>query len=98
MAVDATSVPVPHFLNIPRSADTLARPNLLSRYDCPALRASRKVITAPIVEPTVATTGYTYHGSRCVDTRIATRMSGPPKVGTGELSRIARKKSPNAPK
>src|SRR5579864_4931872 len=25
-------------------------------------------------------------------------MSGPPNVGTGELSRIARKKSPNAPK
>jgi hypothetical protein len=25
-------------------------------------------------------------------------MSGPPKVGSGELSRIARKKSPNAPK
>jgi hypothetical protein len=25
-------------------------------------------------------------------------MSGPPNVGSGELSRIARKKSPNAPK
>jgi hypothetical protein len=29
---------------------------------------------------------------------MARRMSGPPKVGTGELSRIARKKSPRAPK
>jgi hypothetical protein len=33
-----------------------------------------------------------------VAARIAIRMSGPAKVGRGELSRIARKKSPNAPK
>src|SRR5580698_9326665 len=51
-----------------------------------------------MVEPAVATAAYAYHGSRLVETRIATRISGPPKVGTGELSRIARKKSPNAPK
>jgi hypothetical protein len=29
---------------------------------------------------------------------IAIRISGPPNVGIGELSRIARKKSPKAPK
>src|SRR5580692_5495236 len=29
---------------------------------------------------------------------MAVRISGPPKVGIGELSRIARKKSPSAPK
>jgi len=35
-------------------------------------------------------------GSRWVAARIAVKMSGPPKVGRGELSRIAREKSPSA--
>src|SRR5580692_8276474 len=51
-----------------------------------------------MVDPAVATETYSYHGSRRVVTRMARRMSGPPKVGTGELSRIVRKKSPNAPR
>ena len=53
---------------------------------------------APITDPTVATAAYSYHGLRWLAARIAVRMSGPPNVGRGELSRIARKKSPSAPK
>jgi hypothetical protein len=98
MAVEATKVPVPHFLNTARNAETFACPNLLSRCASPAFRASRKVRYAPIVDPIVATAAYSYHGLRRVETRIARRISGPPKVGTGELSRIVRKKSPNAPR
>src|SRR5271169_1838886 len=60
MAVEATKVPVPHFLNTPRNAATLACPNLLSRYASPALRARRNVINAPIADPTVATAAYSY--------------------------------------
>src|SRR5277367_2027602 len=98
MAVEAIKVPVPQCLKTPRNADTLACPNLLSRYACPAFRARRNVIYAPIADPMVATMAYSYQGLRRVETRMATRMSGPPKVGTGELSRIVRKKSPNAPR
>jgi hypothetical protein len=46
----------------------------------------------------VATAAYSYHGSRRAATRIARRISGPPKVGTGELSRMVRKNSPSAPR
>ena len=53
---------------------------------------------APITDPAVATTAYSYHGLRWVAARMAVKMSGPPNVGKGELSRIARKKSPSAPK
>src|SRR5580700_7813852 len=51
-----------------------------------------------MVDPTVATATYSYHGLRRVVTRMASRISGPPKVGTGELSRIVRKNSPSAPR
>src|SRR5665213_3731080 len=98
MAVEATKVPVPHFLNTARNPVNLARPNLLSKYASPALRASWKVIYAPMVDPAVATATYSYHGLGRVVTRIARRIAGPPKVGTGQLSRIARKKSPRAPR
>src|SRR5438445_4582769 len=53
---------------------------------------------APNTDPTVATAAYSYHGLRWLAARIAVRMSGPPNVGSEELSRIARKKSPSAPK
>jgi hypothetical protein len=58
MAVEATKVPVPHFLNISRNEEAFACANLLSRYASPPLRASRKVIYAPMVDPTVATEAY----------------------------------------
>jgi hypothetical protein len=51
-----------------------------------------------MTDPAVATAAYSYHGLRWVAARIAVKMSGPPNVGRGELSRIARKKSPSAPK
>jgi hypothetical protein len=53
---------------------------------------------APITDPAVATAAYSYDGLRWLAARIAVKMSGPPNVGSGELSRMARKKSPNAPK
>src|ERR1039458_2648631 len=53
---------------------------------------------APVTDPAVATAAYSYPGSRWRAARIAVKMSGPPNVGRGELSRIARKRSPSAPK
>ena len=53
---------------------------------------------APITDPAVATAAYSYHGLRWLAARIAVKMSGPPNVGSGELSTMAREKSPNAPK
>src|SRR5580693_9112025 len=98
IAVEAASVPVPHFLKSFSRAETLPSPNLLFRYASPALRAIRNVIYAPITDPAVATAAYSYQGFRWLAARIAIRMSGPPNVGSGELSRIARKKSPSAPR
>ncbi len=51
-----------------------------------------------MTEPAVATAAYSYQGLRWLAARIAVRISGPPNVGSGELSKMARKKSPNAPK
>ena len=53
---------------------------------------------APITDPAVATAAYSYQGLRWLAARIAVKMSGPPNVGSGELSTMAREKSPNAPK
>src|SRR5438552_18426303 len=79
-------------------ASSFGFPNLLCRYADPALRATLNVRRAPTTDPAVATAAYSYHGLRWLAARIAVRMSGPPNVGRGELSRIARKKSPSAPK
>ena len=51
-----------------------------------------------MTDPTVAVAAYSYQGLRWLADRMAVRMSGPPKVGMGELSRMARKKSPRAPR
>src|ERR1700681_2871535 len=51
-----------------------------------------------MADPAVATAAYSYHGLRWAAARMAVRISGPPNVGKGELSRIARKNSPSAPK
>src|SRR5271163_4834028 len=58
----------------------------------------RKVRYAPTTDPAVATAAYSHQGLRWLPARIASRMSSPPKVGRGELSRIARKNRPNAPR
>src|ERR1017187_5022722 len=59
-----------------------------------SLGAIRKVRYAPIVEPTVATTAYSYHGSLWVETRIATRMSGPQKSWQRRAIENSEKKKP----
>src|SRR5712691_12989816 len=51
-----------------------------------------------MTDPAVAVAAYSYQGSRWLADKTAVRMSGAPKVGIGELSRIARKKSPRAPR
>jgi len=48
-----------------------------------------------MADPAVATAAYSYHGLRWAAARMAVRISGPPNVGKGELSRMARKNSPN---
>ena len=98
MAVEATSVPVPHFLNSFRNFDNLPFLNLRSRYTAPAPRASRNVMYAPRTDPAVADAAYSYQRGLWLAARIAVRMSGPAKVGMGELSIIARAKSPAAPR
>jgi len=79
-------------------ASSFRFPNLLCRYADPAFRAILNVRYAPITDPAVATAAYSYQGLRWVAARIAVKMSGPPNVGRGELSSIARKKSPSAPR
>src|SRR5215469_15361629 len=76
----------------------ILRPLNLSRYAFPAPRASLKVRYAPITAPAVAAPAYSYQGLRRLATRMARRMSGPPKVGSGVPSRIAKKNNPNAPR
>src|SRR5580704_17588074 len=51
-----------------------------------------------MTDPAVAVAAYSYQGSRWAADSTAVRMSGPLKVGMGELSRMAMKKSPNAPR
>jgi hypothetical protein len=51
-----------------------------------------------MTDPAVAVRAYSNHGPRWLAARIAVRMSGPAKVGSGELSRIARKNRPSAPR
>src|ERR1017187_3288121 len=79
-------------------ASSFRCPNLLCKYADPAFRASLNVRYAPITDPAVATAAYSYHGLRWLAARIAVKMSGPPNVGSGELSTMARENSPNAPK
>src|ERR1700744_6492352 len=98
IAVDATRVPEPHFWNKLSAPATRMRLNLLFRYALPALRASAKVMYAPRIEPAVAAVTYSYQGFRRLATSSTRRMSGPPNVGTGELSRTASENSPNAPR
>src|SRR5580658_228581 len=98
MAVEAMRVPVPHLLKSFRNFDSLLFLNLLSRYADPALRATRNVRKAPMTDPAVAMAAYSYQGSRCVADKTAVRMSGPLNVGMGELSRMAMKKRPSAPR
>src|ERR1017187_9016563 len=79
-------------------ASSFRCPNLLCKYADPAFRPSPNVRYAPITDPAVATAAYSYQGLRWLAARIAVKMSGPPNVGSGELSTMAREKSPNAPK
>src|SRR5580692_8444990 len=53
---------------------------------------------APATDPGVAQAAYSSQRSWRAADRTAVRMSGPPKVGMGELSRMARKKRPAAPR
>src|SRR5579863_8498686 len=98
MAAEAARVPVPHFLNSFRNFAIFPLLNLRFRNAEPALRATRNVRYAPTTDPAVAIAAYSYQGLRWLAERTAVRMSGPAKVGMGELSRIARKKRPNAPR
>src|SRR5580693_1978584 len=97
IAVEAASVPVPHFLKSFSRAETLPSPNLLFRYASPALRAIRNVIYAPITDPAVATAAYSYQGFRWLAARIAIRMSGPPNVAAGSYPGSRERRAPALP-
>src|SRR5579862_66730 len=98
IAEDATRVPVPHRLNSFRNFFTRPFLNFWSRYADPALRAIRNVRNAPRTDPAVADAAYSYQRGRWLAARTAVRMSGPAKLGIGELSRMANPNSPAAPR
>src|SRR5579862_382622 len=98
IAADAAKVPVPQRRNSFRNFASLPFLNFLSRYADPARRAMRNVKYAPKTDPPVAVAANSYHSGRWLAARMAVRISGPANVGIGELSRMARKKSPAAPR
>src|SRR5579864_3176403 len=51
-----------------------------------------------MTDPAVAEAAYSHHNGRWLAARMAVTMSGPPNVGKGVLSRIARKNNPAAPR
>src|ERR1700679_1414177 len=97
-AVETAIALVPHFCKKLIWSPSFRCANWLCCYAAPVDRAPLTVRYAPITDPAVATAAYSYHGLRWLAARIAVKMSGPPNVGSGELSRMARKKRPNAPK
>jgi len=86
-------------LSLPATQSQLApsRTNVSVKRRCQIGGASC-AYAVPQPDPAFATAAYSYYGLRWLAARIAVRMSGPPNVGRGELSTIARKKSPSAPK